>query len=119
MTAMRILIVEDEPFIAMDLEIAVAEIVPAVIVVKRSVASTKEVLHGRIDFAFLDIDVTNGKTYEVAHFLREKQVPFVFVSASSPSALPPELRLVPFIPKPFDRTHIERVLKAPGALKSA
>jgi hypothetical protein len=32
------------------------------------VASAKEALHEIFDLAFLDINVTNGKTFEVANF---------------------------------------------------
>jgi len=63
MKTLRILIVEDEPMVAMDLEMVVA----GTVVVEASVAATKEVLHQALDFAFLDVDVINGKTYEIAH----------------------------------------------------
>jgi hypothetical protein len=44
----------------------VHEIVTAAVVVEASVAATMKVLHEALDFAFLDVDVTNGKTFEVA-----------------------------------------------------
>jgi DNA-binding LytR/AlgR family response regulator len=74
------------------------------------VASTKKVLHEPFDFAFLDVDVTNGKTFEVARLLGEKGVPFVFVSGASLNDLPDELRDVPFIPKPFLPSQIKQAL---------
>jgi hypothetical protein len=67
MKTLRILIVEDEPLVAMDLEAMVAKIVTATVVVEPSVAATKQVLHEAVDFAFLDVEVTNGKTFEIAH----------------------------------------------------
>ncbi len=87
MKMLRILIVEDEPLVAMDLEIMVTEIVTAAVVVEASVAATKKVLHESLDFAFLDVDVTNGKTFEVAQILERKRVPFVFISGSQNSCL--------------------------------
>jgi DNA-binding LytR/AlgR family response regulator len=107
----RILIVEDEPFTALDLEAIVTAAIPAVVVKRASVASTKEVLDEPFDFAFLDIDVTNGKTYEIAQILGKKRVPFVFVSGSLPADLPPALRAAPFIPKPFREHQILLALK--------
>jgi hypothetical protein len=36
-----------------------------------TVAATKQVLHqDDLDFAFLDVDVTNGKTFELAPWIR-------------------------------------------------
>ncbi len=109
----RILIVEDDVLIAMDLEATVSEIVDAAIIVKASIAGTKKVLDQPLDFAFLDVDVTNGKTFEVAQLLGRRKIPFVFVSArKSKKELPVELRNVPIIPKPFYRAEIERALQA-------
>lgn len=45
--------------------------------IEASVAGTKKVLDEDLDFAFLDIDVTNGKTFEIAKTLERKHVPFV------------------------------------------
>ena len=112
MKMLRILIVEDEPLVAMDLEIMVLKIVTATVVVEPSVAATKKVLHEALDFAFLDVEVTNGKTFEVAQMLERKHVPFVFVSGSPQEQLPFELRTVPFIPKPFYAAQIESALEA-------
>jgi DNA-binding LytR/AlgR family response regulator len=97
----RILIVEDEPLVAADLEAIVTEIVSAIIIIEASVAATKKVLHEAVDFAFLDVDVTNGKTFEIAQSLERKRVPFVFITGSPQEVLPAELRTAPFIPKPI------------------
>ncbi len=112
MKILRILIVEDEPLVAMDLEIMVTEIVAATVVVEPSVVATEKVLHEALDFAFLDVDVTNGKTFEIAHILKRRHdVPFAFVSASPPEDLPGDQRSAPFIPKPFYPAQIERLLQ--------
>jgi hypothetical protein len=79
MKTLRILIVEDEPMVAMDLEMVVAGIVTAAVVVEASVAATKEVLHQALDFAFLDVDVINGKTYEIAHRFSSASVCRLFI----------------------------------------
>ena len=112
MKTFRILIVEDEPWVAMDLEMIIIELVTATVVVEGSIAATKGMLHEALDFAFLDVEVTNGKTFEIAQILERKHVPFVFVSGSPQDQLPLELRSVPFIPKPFYPAQIERVLQA-------
>jgi CheY-like chemotaxis protein len=106
----RILLVEDEPLLAMNLKEMVDECVTATVVVEPSVAAAKKALREPVDFAFLDVQVTNGKTYEIAHMLERKSVPFVFVSASPQNQLPSDLQTVPFVLKPFLSAQIERVL---------
>ena len=108
----RILIVEDEPLVAMTLQEMVDECVTATVVVEPSVAGTKKALRESFDFAFLDVHVTNGKTYEIAHMLEQKSVPYAFVSASPQNQLPSDLQTVPFVSKPFSSAQIERVLRA-------
>jgi CheY-like chemotaxis protein len=120
---LRILIVEDENMVALDLKDMVTAIVPAVVVVTASVASTEKALHEPFDLAFLDVNVTDGNTYGIARQLREKRVPYVFVSGSSLDRLPSELRTSRFITKPYRREQIERALLAPdvqypGAIRS-
>lgn len=114
MKALRVLVVEDEMLIALYLEGVITEVAPAVVVIKASVAETKQVLQEAFDFAFLDVDVTNGKTFEIATLLKQKRVPFAFVSGSSLEHLPDELRRVLFIAKPFFRAQIAHALLARG-----
>jgi DNA-binding response OmpR family regulator len=111
MKTFRILIVEDEPWIAMDLETLIIELVTATVVVEPSIAATKEALHEALDFAFLDVEVTDGMTFEIAQILERKHVPFAFVSGSPQDRVPIELRSVPFIPKPFHAAQIESALQ--------
>jgi CheY-like chemotaxis protein len=64
------------------------------------------------DLALLDIDVLDGKTYDLAVALHAQGLPFAFVSGSRPDELPPALRSVPFVPKPYDPAEIEHTLRA-------
>jgi DNA-binding response OmpR family regulator len=78
--------------IAMDLESIVATALDAEILMSRSVARAKALLDSRVDIALLDVDVTNGKTFEVAMLLRLRQVPFVFLTGSRREHIPDEFR---------------------------
>jgi hypothetical protein len=89
----------------------VTEVISATVVVETSVAGSKKVLDKSLDFVFLDVDVTNGKTFDVANILQRKGVPFVFVSGSPREQLPIDLLSVPFIPKPFCPAQITRALQ--------
>ena len=83
---MRILILEDHPHIAS---------------VCGAIAAAPRRLADGLDFAFLDVDVSDGKSFDFARLLRDRGIPFAFVSASRPSDLPAALRDAPFIGKPF------------------
>lgn len=110
--SLRILILEDDPFIAWDLQAIVEGEGHEVVGVCDSLAEVRRRLSEAFDFALLDVDVVGGKSYEVASALNERNIPFAFVSASAPSELPPDLRSARFIPKPYHESAIVRTLAA-------
>ena len=110
---MRILILEDDPFIALDLQAIIEGEGHDVVGVFDSLAEAGEHLGEGFDFALLDIDVVDGKSFELAAALLERRIPFAFVSASRPSELPSHLRHARFIPKPFEEATIVRSLQNP------
>jgi DNA-binding response OmpR family regulator len=71
------------------------------------------------DFALLDIDVTNGKTFEIARALTSKNVPFAFVTGSLKEHLPVDLGDATFIGKPFRDDQIVAVVLAADARRRA
>ncbi len=115
MTDIRILIVEDDPFIAMDIESAMAEqfgpaaeliVVDSVSQAQRAATATE------LSCALLDIDVVGGKTFEVAANLLQRGTPFAFVSGSTPGDVPEPLRNVRFLHKPFSTRDITSFVSA-------
>jgi two-component SAPR family response regulator len=100
MAKRRVLIVEDEVLIAFELGAIVQKALDAEVLMSRSVARAKQLIDQPVDLALLDVDVTNGKTFEVAMLLRLRQIPFVFLSGSRREHIPEQLRDAPFIPKP-------------------
>lgn len=98
---MRILIVEDDAFLALDLECIVRDAVDAEICLASTLAEARNCAHLPIDFAFLDIDMPDGKIFPVAAELRRREIPFVFVSGALRHEIPDMLRDVPFISKPY------------------
>lgn len=109
---MRILIVEDDPLIALDLQIIVEGEGHEVLGPVATLAEARASLNEGFDFAFLDVDVVDGRTFEVATRLNERGVPFAFISASRRSELPRHLDGVSFIPKPFTESAVVRTLSA-------
>lgn len=110
MSGIRILIVEDDPFIAMDIENAVSEELgdDAELVVVESVSQARRAADQPISCALLDVDVVGGKTFGIAASLRARGTPLAFVSGSAPSDVPPELRDVRFVRKPFSASELGR-----------
>ena len=95
-----VLIVEDDELVAHHLAALVREQLGCVPVVAGTAGDAMALAAERVDFSFLDIKVPDGLTFPLAKHLRERGVPFVFVSASDPSTVPPELATAPFLRKP-------------------
>ena len=95
--------------VALDLEAIVVGAADAEVAVAHSVSEARRVLgDAAFDAAFLDIDVLDGKTFGLAQQLAERGMPFAFVSGARREDVPPPLRGVPFLPKPYDPQDIER-----------
>ena len=114
MADIRVLIVEDDPFIAMDIETAVAEQLGdgVELIVVESVAEARRMTAKQLACALLDIDVVGGKTFDVASTLQEIGTPFAFVSGSAPHEVPASLRGVRFLRKPFSTREVAAFVKS-------
>ena len=112
---MRVLILEDDPFIALDLQGIVEGEGHEVVGVHRSMAEARTRLSDRIEFAFLDIDVLDGKSFDFASVLKDRKIPFAFVSGSSRGELPAKFRDAHFVAKPYSESAIVRLLPATQA----
>jgi CheY-like chemotaxis protein len=115
MKALRILIVEDEPLIAMDLEDLVTSVIPASVIIHASVAGALKAVEQPLDFAFLDIKVADGLTIPVAEVLSARGIPFSFLSATNVDTLPSSLRSAPFLHKPASRVAVSKALAGVAA----
>ncbi len=112
MRKIHVLIVEDDAFAAMDLAEFVSDTMPAIIVSALNIAQTKRALDEHFDVVFLDVNVTDGETFEIADLLIARGIPFSFLSGSKREDVPPRLRAVPFLAKPYDPASITKALRA-------
>ncbi|MFD1332212.1 response regulator [Methylopila musalis] len=112
MAPFRVLILEDDAILALDLATIVSCWTDAQIVSCRSVAQARKALKGGFDLALLDIEVEDGTSYELAQDLKERNLPFAFVSGSDLSSFPERLKDVAFIPKPYNQRVIESVVSS-------
>jgi DNA-binding response OmpR family regulator len=109
---MRVLILEDDPFIALDLQGIVESEGHQVVGVHRSLEEARKRLSDPFEFALLDIDVLDGKSFELAAALDERKIPFAFVSGSNRNDLPAKFRDARFVAKPYNEAAIVRLLPA-------
>lgn len=108
---MRVLILEDEPLIAMDLEEIVSEALQADCVWASSLKDGLKRIQEGVDFALLDFDLGGDTSIPLARRLEAMNVPFCFVSGSL-SQVPSRFSKVPKIAKPYHSADIVRALAA-------
>lgn len=112
----NVLVLEDDPFISLDLETIVTDLMSANVVVSSSVAKAQMALNDNIDLALLDVDVEDGTSFPIAAALHSRRTPFIFVSGSMPNRVPFQLRNAPFVTKPYEPRDIQKVIRS--SLKS-
>jgi DNA-binding response OmpR family regulator len=107
----RILIVEDEYYLADDLVRALqgqgAEVAGPVGTLAEA---ERLVAEGRIDCAILDINLRGEMAFPVADRLGEAGVPFLIASGYSRDHLPERFKGVPHLQKPFDPAQLLAVV---------
>ena len=106
------MILEDDPLIALDLQGIVEQAGHQVVALCETLEAMRRALDGRPDFAFLDVDLPDGKSYELASRLTESHIPFAFVTGSRQGDVPEHLRHARFIPKPYGDAAIRNTLQS-------
>jgi CheY-like chemotaxis protein len=108
-----ILIVEDEPLIAMMLEDFLDSLGHKV----RGTCDTvqgalDEVEKGGFDLAILDVNLKGENVWPVAALLRAKSVPFVIATGGHVDPPPPEFTNAPVIEKPYTVDRVTPAIEA-------
>lgn len=100
--ARNVLIVEDEPLIAMNLEDMLAELGHRVFATATRLDIALAVaFNGDFDLAFLDINLAGSKTFQVAAILRKRRVPFIFTTGYGADGLIEGYRTEHLLTKPI------------------
>lgn len=112
----RILVVEDEPLIAMMLEDFLDLLGRTVTGTADSVSSAMAAVdQGGIDAAILDVHLRAGeKSWPVADKLAAAGIPFVLATGGSGDMIEPAHRDRPVLSKPFTMDAVEKVLNDLG-----
>jgi DNA-binding response OmpR family regulator len=121
MTGQRsILIVEDEPLIAMMLEDFLESLGHSVSATCESVGDAlQEAEKGGFDLAILDVNLKGESVWPVAMKLREKNVPFVIATGGHVDPPPAEFANAPLIEKPYTVDRVTPAIEAAVAGQAA
>ena len=109
----RVLLVEDEPIVAMTAEDMLADL--GAILAGSASTLEEAIVHADtlpIDAALLDINLNGAMSLPVAERLRERGVPFAFATGygSAGPMIDPRFSDVPVIAKPYTAQALARVL---------
>lgn len=108
---LRILIVEDEMMVVLDLEDMIREMGHVVAAsAMRIEAALDYARSGDFDVAILDVNVAGRMSFPVAEALRARGIPFIFATGYGASALPEEFRDQVILHKPFRISDLTREL---------
>jgi len=112
----RILLVEDEPLIAMMLEDFLDALGKTLAGTADSVAPALALIEaGGVDAAILDVNLRGGeKSWPVADALAARGIPFVFATGGTQDGLVDGHRERPTLAKPFTMDGVAKALEALG-----
>ena len=112
----RILIVEDEPLIAMMLEDFLDTLGKKLVGTADNIADALLLIAaGGIDAVILDVNLRGGeKSWPIANALAEQGVPFVLATGGSHDSVAKEHRGRPTLPKPFTMGAVAKSLEGLG-----
>lgn len=107
----RVLVVEDEPLVAMLLEDMLSDLGCTVVAVAGTVAEAVGHASGAaLDAAILDVNLGTQSSGPVAEALSARAVPFIFATGYGESGVPEAFRGRPALQKPYGMQDVARLL---------
>jgi CheY-like chemotaxis protein len=108
----RILVVEDEYFLAEDLREELADCGAQVLGPVANIKdATSFIKTGGVDAAVLDINLQGELIFSTADELRERGIPFAFATGYDRSSVPPRFADVPRLEKPLKARQLAELLQ--------
>src|SRR5215467_2431492 len=109
-----VLIVEDDPLIALDLKDMLLGMGIMAVRTAGTVATALGMITSRApDFALLDVGLIREKSFAVAERLAGLKIPFAFVTGYDEDKMPAAFADKPMLPKPYSIEALISVLKCP------
>ncbi|MEH2490086.1 response regulator [Bradyrhizobium sp. AZCC 2230] len=111
-----VLIVEDDPIIAIDFEDRLLGFGVTSVRTVGSVAQALNAINARApDFALLDVELIREKSFAIAERLAALKIPFVFVTGyGAETSIPAQFAARPRLQKPCSSDALEAALQARG-----
>lgn len=110
---LRILVVEDEALVALQLEDMLYELGCIVIGPASRVGQALELLAAqRVDAAVLDLNVAGELVYPVAEMLEKRGIPFIFATGYGASGVADAYRSHEVLQKPFLLSQLRKTMMA-------
>jgi CheY-like chemotaxis protein len=97
----RILIVDDEPMIAMLAQEWLEDLGHEPVGPALDLQTALNLANEPIDAAILDVSLGAGKSYEIARLLRDRTIPFAFASGQAPGSTDEEFEGALMLVKPY------------------
>jgi len=113
-----VLIVEDEPIIALALEDMLSESGALPTFAETIEEALAAIGSGKIEAAILDVNLHGKKSYGVADALLGAGTPFIFASGYGATAHPEKYTAIPTVPKPYGIAEIEAALTRSESISS-
>jgi DNA-binding response OmpR family regulator len=106
----RVLLVEDESLVAMMVEDMLLDLGCEVVVAMRLDKALAYARSEAFDFAVLDVNLGETRSYPVADLLCERCTPFLFATGYGQRGLDANYRGVPVLQKPYQVEPLEHLL---------
>lgn len=116
-TALRVLVVEDEPMVSMMIEDMLRDRGYDVVGVALNLTSASQLASSlELDLAMLDVNLAGERSFPVAEILRQRQIPFIFATGYGSPGVDPAFAAVKVLRKPFVSADLERALNEAVAI---
>lgn len=117
LNGLRILIVEDDYYLATDAKMSIEDAGGKVVGPFATVEEARAALDvDGADLAILDINLGSGPAFDLARHLKKVKLPFLFATGYDEAVVPDDLKMVVRLEKPF---HSAALISAAACLYGA
>lgn len=106
----KVLVIEDEFYLAAELEEQVEQGGGTVLGPCPDIPAAMTQLDAGPDCAVVDINLGQGPSFEIAEVLRERSIPFLFLTGYDMAVIPPEFADIECLQKPVDTARVMNAL---------
>jgi len=116
---LRILIVEDEMLVAMNIEDMLLDLGHEVAgIASRLEPALALAREGEFDLAMLDVNLAGDQSFPIADILLERGLPFLFATGYGAKGIPEAYRAYPVLQKPFRMAELGEAVKLSSTAES-